>query len=202
MDGMGHALFAARVATRPRQIEIKSVDNSLSLENAKEINILRVRTRTLESQLSALINKLYPPSLPQDIPEPISIRNPTIAEIIMVVCKFFRFAKNEIVSPRRDKITVRMRDIAIYQCKIWTCRSYPEIGRSFGGRDHTSIMHAFRKIASERLIDEGLDAQLKQIHAKIAQIVTPPAKSVNNERSPVHGAVANPPLAAAPEIVK
>jgi len=55
---------------------------------------------------------------------------------------------NAILSPRRDAPTVRARWIAMYLAREMTHRSFPAIARSFGDRDHTSVMHACRQIAA------------------------------------------------------
>jgi chromosomal replication initiator protein len=50
------------------------------------------------------------------------------------------------VSNRRTRVIVKPRQIAMYLAKTLTPRSFPEIGRRFGGRDHTTVLHAVRKI--------------------------------------------------------
>ena len=53
-------------------------------------------------------------------------------------------------SPRRSRSVARPRQIAMYLAKSITSRSLPEIGRKFGGRDHTTVLHACRKIKALR----------------------------------------------------
>jgi len=64
-------------------------------------------------------------------------------------------------SPRRARAVARPRQIAMYLAKQLTTRSLPEIGRKFGGRDHTTVMHAVRKVdelrSSDQLLQEDLD---------------------------------------------
>ena len=60
-------------------------------------------------------------------------------------------SKADLLSSRRTRTIVRPRQIAMYLAKILTPRSLPEIGRRFGGRDHTTVLHAVRKI--EELIN-------------------------------------------------
>ena len=60
------------------------------------------------------------------------------------------------IGPKRLRTIARPRQVAMYLCKQLTSRSLPEIGRRFGGRDHTTIMHGIRKI--DELI--AADAQL------------------------------------------
>ncbi len=61
-------------------------------------------------------------------------------------------------SARRARNVARPRQVAMYLSKLLTARSLPEIGRKFGGRDHTTVMHAIRKV--EELM--GDDAQIAQ----------------------------------------
>mgnify|MGYP001317678911 FL=1 len=60
------------------------------------------------------------------------------------------------IGPKRVRTVARPRQIAMYLAKQMTSRSLPEIGRRFGGRDHTTIMHGVRKIEELRGADSGL----------------------------------------------
>ena len=57
-------------------------------------------------------------------------------------------SRADLLSSRRTANVVRPRQVAMYLAKILTLRSLPEIGRRFGGRDHTTVLHAVRKIES------------------------------------------------------
>jgi chromosomal replication initiator protein len=59
-------------------------------------------------------------------------------------------------SARRARAVARPRQVAMYLCKQLTPRSLPEIGRKFGGRDHTTVMHAVRKIEELRAQDRHI----------------------------------------------
>jgi chromosomal replication initiator protein len=61
------------------------------------------------------------------------------------------------LSARRARSVARPRQIAMYLSKQLTTRSLPEIGRKFGGRDHTTVIHAVRKIEQLREEDAALD---------------------------------------------
>lgn len=74
-----------------------------------------------------------------------------IEDIQRIVAKHFNVSKQELLSARRTRTIVKPRQIAMYLAKTMTPRSLPEIGRRFGGRDHTTVLHAVRKI--EGLID-------------------------------------------------
>jgi len=66
----------------------------------------------------------------------------TIDEIQRTVCQFYRVDRQEMSSKRRARAVVRPRQVAMYLSKVLTPRSYPEIGRKFGGRDHSTVIHA------------------------------------------------------------
>jgi len=78
-------------------------------------------------------------------------RRVRIEDIQRVVARHYNVSKADLLSSRRTRTIVRPRQIAMYLAKVLTPRSLPEIGRRFGGRDHTTVLHAVRKI--EGLID-------------------------------------------------
>ncbi len=69
-----------------------------------------------------------------------------IEDIQKVVSRHYNVSKNDLLSNRRTRVIVRPRQIAMYLSKVLTPRSLPEIGRRFGGRDHTTVLHAVRKV--------------------------------------------------------
>jgi len=69
-----------------------------------------------------------------------------IEEIQKLVASRYNVSRSDILSERRTAAVVRPRQIAMYLSKALTLRSLPEIGRRFGGRDHTTVLHAVRKI--------------------------------------------------------
>lgn len=77
----------------------------------------------------------------------------TCGEIIKLVCREYGVSPTDIKSARRTAQIVRPRQEAMWLCTIYTQKSLPEIGRQFGGRDHTTVLHAKRKIG--RLVDSG-----------------------------------------------
>jgi len=85
-------------------------------------------------------------------------RRVTIDEIQRKVAEHFNIRLGEMTSDRRARAVARPRQVAMYLAKQLTTRSLPEIGRKFGGRDHTTVMHAVRKI--EEL--KGTDAALTE----------------------------------------
>lgn len=79
-------------------------------------------------------------------------RRVTIEEIQRKVAEHYNIRLTDMSSARRSRQVARPRQVAMYLAKLLTPRSLPEIGRRFGGRDHTTVMHAVRQI--ERLIVE------------------------------------------------
>lgn len=90
-----------------------------------------------------------------------------IEEIQRAVARHFRVSLADILSARRTANVVMPRQIAMYLAKTLTLRSLPEIGRHFGGRDHTTVLHAVRKI--ERLLpqDRKLEAAIESIKTEL-----------------------------------
>ena len=75
-----------------------------------------------------------------------SDRRITIDEIQRKVAEHYNLKLTDMASPRRAREVARPRQVAMYLSKQLTPRSLPEIGRKFGGRDHTTVMHAVKKI--------------------------------------------------------
>jgi chromosomal replication initiator protein len=73
-------------------------------------------------------------------------RRVRIEDIQRVVARHYNVSKADLLSSRRTRTIVRPRQVAMYLAKVLTPRSLPEIGRRFGGRDHTTVLHAVRKI--------------------------------------------------------
>lgn len=84
-----------------------------------------------------------------------------IEEIQQVVARHYNLSKNDLLSSRRIRTIVKPRQIAMYLAKNLTPRSLPEIGRRFGGRDHTTVLHAIRKIETQVGKDNKLEKELE-----------------------------------------
>ncbi len=80
-------------------------------------------------------------------------RRVTIEEIQKRVAEHFNIRISDMHSARRARAVARPRQVAMYLAKQLTARSLPEIGRKFGGRDHTTVMHAVRKVEELRSTD-------------------------------------------------
>jgi chromosomal replication initiator protein len=70
---------------------------------------------------------------------------------------------SDMMSARRAREVARPRQVAMYLAKKLTPRSLPEIGRRFGGRDHTTVMHAVKRIDELRVADRELEADISHL---------------------------------------
>ncbi|MFM6951405.1 MAG: chromosomal replication initiator protein DnaA [Novosphingobium sp.] len=90
-------------------------------------------------------------------------RRITIDEIQRTVCQFYRVDRTEMASKRRARAVVRPRQVAMYLAKVLTPRSYPDVGRKFGGRDHSTVIHAVRLIEDLRARDADMDGDVRSL---------------------------------------
>jgi chromosomal replication initiator protein len=88
-------------------------------------------------------------------------RRISIDEIQTQVAEHYRIRKAEMTSARRAREVARPRQVAMYLSKQLTPKSLPDIGRRFGGRDHTTVIHAVRQIEKLRASDSELDADIR-----------------------------------------
>lgn len=100
---------------------------------------------------------------PQDPKHFISIK-----AIQKAVCGFYGISDTDIKSARRTAKMVRPRQIAFYLCKTLTTRTLPEIGRLFGGRDHTTVLHGVRKIEALVQFNPELEEQIQMLKEQLA----------------------------------
>jgi chromosomal replication initiator protein len=88
-------------------------------------------------------------------------RRISIDEIQTQVAEHYRIRKAEMTSARRAREVARPRQVAMYLSKQLTPKSLPDIGRRFGGRDHTTVIHAVKQIERLRASDSELDADIR-----------------------------------------
>ncbi|MFM2390952.1 MAG: chromosomal replication initiator protein DnaA [Pseudomonadota bacterium] len=96
-----------------------------------------------------------------------SDRKVTIEEIQRRVAEHYNVRLSDIVGPKRLRTIARPRQIAMYLAKQLTPRSLPEIGRRFGGRDHTTIMHGIRRIEELMATDSQLSDDLQLLKRQL-----------------------------------
>jgi chromosomal replication initiator protein len=102
----------------------------------------------------------------------VKVREPRrvkIEDIQKLVANHYNISRPDILSSRRTATVVRPRQIAMYLSKVLTLRSLPEIGRRFGGRDHTTVLHAVRKIETLAKADSSLSEELELLKRMLTE---------------------------------
>ena len=99
-----------------------------------------------------------------------TINNVTIDKIIDYVCKIYNMQYDDIIGKKRPKNIAMARQVAMYLCRKITDASLPKIGQAFGGRDHTTVIHAYEKIEKMRKEDKSFENQLQQYEEKIRSL--------------------------------
>ncbi|NBB53158.1 chromosomal replication initiator protein DnaA [Rhizobium sp. CRIBSB] len=94
-------------------------------------------------------------------------RRITVDEIQKTVAEHFSMKQADLLSERRTRNIARPRQIAMYLCKQHTTRSYPDIGRRFGGRDHTTVLHGVRKIEELMPKDDQIARDVEALTRKL-----------------------------------
>ncbi|WP_159731367.1 chromosomal replication initiator protein DnaA [Methylosinus sp. Ce-a6] len=92
-----------------------------------------------------------------------------IDDIQKLVASHYNISRADILSSRRTANVVRPRQIAMYLSKVLTLRSLPEIGRRFGGRDHTTVLHAVRKVEELASKDKSLSEVIELLKRMLAE---------------------------------
>lgn len=94
-------------------------------------------------------------------------RRVTVDQIQKTVAEHYQLKQADLISERRARVVARPRQVAMWLAKQITTRSLPDIGRRFGGRDHTTVLHAVRRIealkAEDAMIARDLDVLLRKL---------------------------------------
>jgi chromosomal replication initiator protein len=93
--------------------------------------------------------------------------DPTIDQIITAVTEFYQVKRTEVLGKRKHKSITLPRQIGMYLARENTRHSLEEIGAHFGGRDHTTVMHAVRSIKQKCRADDDLHASVNSLEVKI-----------------------------------
>jgi chromosomal replication initiator protein len=179
---MGAPDYAMRLSILKQRLAVaKAEDKSLSIPDEIIDHIARTVSgsgRDLEGAFNQLIfRQSFEPSLTIEkvddmlghivrSGEPKRVR---IEDIQRIVARHYNVSKTELLSNRRTRTIVKPRQIAMYLSKVMTPRSLPEIGRRFGGRDHTTVLHAVRKIEDLAGSDATLAQELELLKRLIAE---------------------------------
>lgn len=114
-------------------------------------------------------------------------RRVTIDEIKKKVAEHYALKTADLESPNRSRSIVRPRQIAMFLARKLTPRSYPEIGRRFGNRDHTTVMHAVETIDRLTTMDPGFADEVEQLRLSIRNWPTDAGSSASRPGAQAEG---------------
>jgi chromosomal replication initiator protein len=97
------------------------------------------------------------------------LREGTITAILDVVARMFGLSVGDLQKESRARNVALPRQIAMYVAKQLTDASLPEIGRQFGGKHHTSVMHSIARIHQLRATDAGIDNAIESVLERLRQ---------------------------------
>ena len=144
------SLIASRIATNIRELEgaLTRVNVFASVRN--EPITIELATRAL--------GELFPENRSTPL---------TLEKIQKITAEYFHLKVEDLISKKKTQQLVFARQIAMYLTREQTSQSLPKIGESFGGRDHTTVMHACQKIGRQREIDPRVDQVLLELMGKM-----------------------------------
>ena len=136
-------------------------DSIRELEGGLNTLVARAGDRLSSLSLEEAANYLRPHLKPG------GERRVTVDDIQRAVAEHYSLKKEDLLSERRTRSVARPRQTAMYLAKQLTTRSYPDIGRRFGGRDHTTVLRAVRRIEALKLEDPGLAQDVEILTRKL-----------------------------------
>lgn len=159
-----------------RLAEKRAIDPSFMLSR-DVMDLLASRLTENGRELEGAVTRLYatwqymrtPISLDivetviRDLVQNLEPRRIKIEDILRIISRHYGVSKSDLLSQRRHRSVVWPRQIGMYLAKHLTARSLPEIGRRFGGRDHTTVLHAIRKIEGEITKNPRLEDELEEL---------------------------------------
>jgi chromosomal replication initiator protein len=163
-----------------RMLEKRAADPSFELSR-EVLEMLADRLTENGRELEGAVNRLFATwqmlrtpisvetveTIIRDLVQGIEPRRIKIEDILRIVSRHYSVSKSDILSQRRHRSVVWPRQIGMYLAKQMTSRSLPEIGRRFGDRDHTTVLHAIRKIDRELEANTRLRDELEELKKQL-----------------------------------
>ncbi|MDH3579545.1 MAG: chromosomal replication initiator protein DnaA [Hyphomicrobiales bacterium] len=143
----------------PEQV-VEFLANRLT-ESGRELEGAIVRMRAAWHLTAEPINVDRAEYIVRDLMRGTEPKRIKIDDILRIISKHFGVNRSDLLSARRNRSIVRPRQIGMYLAKHLTSRSLPEIGRRFGNRDHTTVLHAIRKIDELMKEDSSLREEIE-----------------------------------------
>lgn len=173
--------YELRMRVLEQRVAEKRVADPTFELSSEVIEILASRLTESGRELEGAVNRLYltwqhmraPISLDiaenvvRDLFQGVEPRRIKIEDILRIISRHYGVSKSDLLSQRRHRSVVWPRQIGMYLAKQLTHRSLPEIGRRFGGRDHTTVLHAIRKIEGVIAGDANLRDELDELKKMI-----------------------------------
>jgi len=135
--------------------------------NVRELEGALIRLAAKSSLLGRPIDLEFAQS-ELSLVSPLKADQSSVEDIQRAVCSHFSFSNAELLSKDRHKSLAFARQVAMYLCRQRLKCSFPELGRAFGNRDHTTVMSACRRVESLRRQDPEVNAHLQAIEHKLA----------------------------------
>ncbi len=163
-----------------RLAEKRAIDPSFTLSRDL-LDLLASRLTENGRELEGAVTRLYATwqymrtpitldiaeSTIRDLVQNLEPRRIKIEDILRIISRHYGVSKGDLLSQRRHRSVVWPRQIGMYLAKQLTARSLPEIGRRFGGRDHTTVLHAIRKIEGEITKNPRLEDELEELKKQL-----------------------------------
>ena len=170
-----------RLKVLERRVQEKRTTDPLFELPGPVLKVLAERLTENGRELEGAVNRLYltwqlthtPITLEsveaiiRDLVLGIEPRRIKVEDILRIVSRHFAVSKADILSDRRHRSVVWPRQIGMYLAKQLTSRSLPEIGRRFGNRDHTTVLHAIRKIDRELSGNPHLKEEIEELKRQL-----------------------------------
>ncbi len=135
--------------------------------NIRELEGALVRVAALSSLSGTGLNVEVASRALRDI-VPVARPKPTTIEVIIrTVAEFYRMSPDELLSRGRSRSVALPRQIAMYLARALTDASLPKIGEAFGGRDHTTVLHAFDKVKAQAEQDASFYGLIRELEDKV-----------------------------------
>jgi chromosomal replication initiator protein len=163
LDGHGRSLGVKGLTAKPEVLQFladRFTDSVRELEGALNTLVARTGAAIAKANLDEVQAILRPHLRGGE-------RRVTIDEIQKATAEHFALKQADLISERRNRAIARPRQAAMWVAKQLTTRSLPDIGRRFGGRDHTTVLHAVRRIEELRQTDTQLARDLDALMRRL-----------------------------------
>lgn len=151
----------AEIASRELKAPPRKSRKAAAFSDHTEVTVVDQDTATTPLPRTILVTG----TAPVELKDP--ARKMSIKEVKRHISKAFGVGVDELESPLRSRRIVWPRQVAMYLARTITGRSLPEIGRQFGNRDHTTVLHAIRKVEDKLQTEEGFRFELAQLTQEI-----------------------------------